>query len=583
MRVLLAAVNAKYIHSNLGVYSLKAYGESRVPGLQAEIGEYTINHRMDLVLQDIYLKKPDFIGFSCYIWNIRYVEQLAEDLCRLLPGVSIWLGGPEVSYRAEELLKAWPWAEGVMVGEGEKTFAELMAALGAGEEGAGKAAGGGNASCREAALENVRGIVFRRQDGTIGKTRPQELLSMDEIPFSYGDLKGFENRIIYYESSRGCPFSCSYCLSSIDKTVRFRSLDLVKRELDLFLEKKVPQVKFVDRTFNCKKSHSMAVWRHILEHDNGVTNFHFEISADLLDEEELELLGQMRPGLVQLEIGVQSTNPDTIREIRRKTDLEKLEAAVRKINGFHNIHQHLDLIAGLPWEDYGSFHRSFDDVYRMEPDQLQLGFLKVLSGSYMAEAAGNYDLIWSSCPPYEVLSTRWLPYEDMIRLKGVEEMVEVYYNSRQFTVTMKALAEEFGSPFVLFEKLARYYEENGLGGISHSRLTRYEILYRFILENGLERRETVGESYRDRLMQDLYLRENAKSRPSFAPDPGRYKELLRPFFGDRTRRKNVHAEVLEDGRILIFDYERRDPLTNNAAVETVGRVEENRIASANRE
>ena len=583
MRVLLAAVNAKYIHSNLGVYSLKAYGESRVPGLQAEIGEYTINHRMDLVLQDIYLKKPDFIGFSCYIWNIRYVEQLAEDLCRLLPGVSIWLGGPEVSYRAEELLKAWPWAEGVMVGEGEKTFAELMAALGAGEEGAGKAAGGGNASCREAALENVRGIVFRRQDGTIGKTRPQELLSMDEIPFSYGDLKGFENRIIYYESSRGCPFSCSYCLSSIDKTVRFRSLDLVKRELDLFLEKKVPQVKFVDRTFNCKKSHSMAVWRHILEHDNGVTNFHFEISADLLDEEELELLGQMRPGLVQLEIGVQSTNPDTIREIRRKTDLEKLEAAVRKINGFHNIHQHLDLIAGLPWEDYSSFHRSFDDVYRMEPDQLQLGFLKVLSGSYMAEAAGNYDLIWSSCPPYEVLSTRWLPYEDMIRLKGVEEMVEVYYNSRQFTVTMKALAEEFGSPFVLFEKLARYYEENGLGGISHSRLTRYEILYRFILENGLERRETVGESYRDRLMQDLYLRENAKSRPSFAPDPGRYKELLRPFFGDRTRRKNVHAEVLEDGRILIFDYERRDPLTNNAAVETVGRVEENRIASANRE
>ena len=583
MRVLLAAVNAKYIHSNLGVYSLKAYGESRVPGLQAEIGEYTINHRMDLVLQDIYLKKPDFIGFSCYIWNIRYVEQLAEDLCRLLPGVSIWLGGPEVSYRAEELLKAWPWAEGVMVGEGEKTFAELMAALGAGEEGAGKAAGGGNASCREAALENVRGIVFRRQDGTIGKTRPQELLSMDEIPFSYGDLKGFENRIIYYESSRGCPFSCSYCLSSIDKTVRFRSLDLVKRELDLFLEKKVPQVKFVDRTFNCKKSHSMAVWRHILKHDNGVTNFHFEISADLLDEEELELLGQMRPGLVQLEIGVQSTNPDTIREIRRKTDLEKLEAAVRRINGFHNIHQHLDLIAGLPWEDYSSFHRSFDDVYRMEPDQLQLGFLKVLSGSYMAEAAGNYDLIWSSCPPYEVLSTRWLPYEDMIRLKGVEEMVEVYYNSRQFTVTMKALAEEFGSPFVLFEKLARYYEENGLGGISHSRLTRYEILYRFILENGLERRETVGESYRDRLMQDLYLRENAKSRPSFAPDPGRYKELLRPFFGDRTRRKNVHAEVLEDGRILIFDYERRDPLTNNAAVETVGRVEENRIASANRE
>lgn len=592
MKVLLAAVNAKYIHSNLGVYSLKAYGENRVPGLKAEIGEYTINHRMDLVLQDIYLKKPDFIGFSCYIWNIKYVEELAEDLSRLLPKTRIWLGGPEASYRAEELLRLHPWAEGVMVGEGEKTFAELMTALGAGENGraaepgagreeengwekdsraAGHDAGREEESGRgKSPLEQVRGIVFRREDGAIVRTRPQEILDMDEIPFSYGDLDGFENRIIYYESSRGCPFSCSYCLSSIDKSVRFRSLWLVEDELGRFLEKKVPQVKFVDRTFNCRKSHSMAVWKYISEHDNGVTNFHFEISADLLDEEELALLGQMRPGLVQLEIGVQSTNPDTIREIRRKMDLKKLEAAVRTVNGFHNIHQHLDLIAGLPWEDYDSFHRSFDDVYRMEPDQLQLGFLKVLSGSYMAEAAESYGLIWSSSPPYEVLSTKWLPYEDVIRLKGVEEMVEVYYNSRQFTVTMETLAEELGSPFVLFERLARYYEEKGLMGMSHSRLARYEILYRFILENGLEKTGADGICYRDRLMKDLYLRENAKSRPFFAPDLSRYKEELRPFYGSRERRKNIHAEVLGNGAVLVFDYEKRDPLTHNASVETAG-------------
>lgn len=571
MRVLLAAINAKYIHSNLGVYSLKAYGESRVPGLQAEIGEYTINHRMDLVLQDLYLKKPDFLGFSCYIWNIKYVEELAEDLSRLLPETKIWLGGPEASYRAEELLRAHPWAEGVMVGEGEKTFAQLMEALGAGSA---KESGQPDTAPESSGLEKVRGIVFRRKDGSIVRTRPQEVLDMDEIPFSYGNLDGFENRIIYYESSRGCPFSCSYCLSSIDKRVRFRSLDLVERELDCFLEKKVPQVKFVDRTFNCRKSHTMAVWRYISEHDNGVTNFHFEISADLLDEEELELLGRMRPGLVQLEIGVQSTNPDTIREIRRKTDLKKLEAAVRRINGYHNIHQHLDLIAGLPWEDYDSFRRSFDDVYRMEPDQLQLGFLKVLSGSHMAEAAADYGLICSSSPPYEVLSTRWLPYEDVIRLKGVEEMVEVYYNSRQFTVTMETLAEEFGSPFALFERLACYYEKNGLGGISHSRLARYEILYRFILENHLEKTGADGISYKDRLMKDLYLRENAKSRPSFAPDLSRYKEQLRPFYGNREKRKNIHAEVLGNGEILLFDYEKRDPLTYNAAVETAGWLEE---------
>ena len=547
MKVLLAAVNAKYIHSNLGVYSLKAYGESRVPGLAVEIGEYTINHRMDLVLQDIYLKKPEFLGFSCYIWNISQVEELAEDLSKLLPGVRIWLGGPEASYRAEELLKAHPWAEGVMAGEGEETFACLMRAMERGED-----------------LSGVDGILYRNSQGELVRTPPRAPMCMDEIPFAYGDLKGFENRIIYYESSRGCPFSCSYCLSSIDKSVRFRSLELVRRELDFFLEKKVPQVKFVDRTFNCRKSHTMAVWSHILDHDNGVTNFHFEISAALLDEEEIRLLNRMRPGLVQLEIGVQSTNPETIREIRRKMDLERLEAAVDAVRRGNNVHQHLDLIAGLPWEDYGSFARSFDRVYGMKPDQLQLGFLKVLRGSYMAEAAGEYGLIARSCPPYEVLSTRWLPYEDVIRLKGIEEMVEVYYNSRQFTETLGVLAEEWGSPFALFENLARYYVEKGLLGISHSRLARYEILYRFLGEAGLDL-----EKYRDLLMVDLYLRENAKSRPSFAPDPGSFKGRLREIPELRGRGKMVHGEILGDGRILLFDYERRDPLTGNAAVKEI--------------
>lgn len=434
-----------------------------------------------------------------------------------------------------------------MAGEGEETFACLMRAMERGED-----------------LSGVDGILYRNSQGELVRTPPRAPMCMDEIPFAYGDLKGFENRIIYYESSRGCPFSCSYCLSSIDKSVRFRSLELVRRELDFFLEKKVPQVKFVDRTFNCRKSHTMAVWSHILDHDNGVTNFHFEISADLLDEEEIRLLNRMRPGLVQLEIGVQSTNPETIREIRRKMDLERLEAAVDAVRRGNNVHQHLDLIAGLPWEDYGSFARSFDRVYRMKPDQLQLGFLKVLRGSYMAEAAGEYGLIARSCPPYEVLSTRWLPHEDVIRLKGIEEMVEVYYNSRQFTETLGVLAEEWGSPFALFESLARYYGEKGLFGISHSRLARYEILYRFLGEAGLDL-----EKYRDLLMVDLYLRENAKSRPSFAPDPGSFKGRLREIPELRGRGKMVHGEILGDGRILLFDYERRDSLTGNAAVKEI--------------
>ncbi len=551
MKFLLAAVNAKYIHSNLGVYCLKAYGQKRIPGLKAEIGEYTINQQTDQILQDIYLRKPDFLGFSCYIWNISCILELGRDLSRLLPNTEIWLGGPEVSYRAEELMEKEPWIRGVMAGEGEATFAELAAVL---EE--------------KGSLEPVRGIVWRKGDAVV-RNKPREPISMDEIPFCYEDLEGFEHRIVYYESSRGCPFSCSYCLSSIDKSVRFRSLDRVKKELDFFLERRVPQVKFIDRTFNCRKSHSMAVWTHILEHDNGVTNFHFEISADLLDEEELALLGKMRPGLVQLEIGVQSTNLRTLEEIRRKTDLERLKRSVDTINGFHNIHQHLDLIAGLPFEDYDSFRRSFDQVYRMKPEQLQLGFLKVLSGSHMEEAAAEYGLVWRSCPPYEVMRTSWLSYGDLIRLKGVENMVEVYYNSGQFTETMPELAEEFPGPFECFRELWEYYERNGLSGLSHSRLSRYEILYRFIQEKGLDENK-----YRDLLIIDLYLRENAKSRPFFAPDLRQYKEELRQFYEGRESRQNRHAEVLGDGRILVFDYGKRDPLTGNAAVRTAGQLKE---------
>lgn len=554
MNILLAAINAKYIHSNLGIYTLKAYGESRMPGLSVEIGEYTINHRMDTILQDIYERKPDFLGFSCYIWNIEYVMGLVKDISHLLPGTRIWLGGPEVSFRAREILEQEPGVEGVMIGEGEETFGEVLSACSG-----------------TLPWEEVKGIAFRRE-GEIFFTGERGVISMDQIPFPYQNLEGFENRIIYYETSRGCPFSCSYCLSSIDKSVRFRSLELVYKELEFFLERKVPQVKFIDRTFNCKKSHSMAIWKYILEHDNGVTNFHFEITADLLDEEELELLSRMRPGLVQLEIGVQTTNPRTIEEIRRKMDLSRLSQVVKQINQGNNVHQHLDLIAGLPYENYDSFHQSFDDVYHMEPEQLQLGFLKVLQGSYMAQMADSYGLIYQSAPPYEVLSTRWLPYEDVIRLKGIEDMVEVYYNSHQFTYTVKELGEEWGSPFTMFEKLASYYRDQGLSGISHSRLARYEIMFRFVENQGLD-----VEKYRDLLMYDLYLRENVKSRPSFAPDMSPYREELKPYRSTSEQKRHLHGEVMGDGRIVLFDYEKRDPLTYNAQATVVGYAGKGRV------
>lgn len=413
MKFLLAAVNAKYIHSNLGIYSLNKYAQEKLetrraqgeafPGIQIEMGEYTINQQMDLVLQDIYRRSPDVAGFSCYIWNILYVKELVRDLKKVMPQLTIWLGGPEVSYNGEEMLRELPEVTGVMAGEGEETFFRLVESCGMSFMESKEAGKRWNHSRLEELLKDRPGFIFRKSDGTISAGAPAPLMELSRIPFSYGSLEGLAHRIIYYESSRGCPFSCSYCLSSIDKTVRFRDLDMVKKELSFFLEKRVPQVKFVDRTFNCRKSHAMEIWKFILEHDNGVTNFHFEISADLLDEEELALLKQMRPGLIQLEIGVQTTNPEAIREIRRRMDLEKLERNVHAVNSFRNIHQHLDLIAGLPYEGYESFRKSFNDVYRMEPEQLQLGFLKVLKGSYMEEMAGEYGLLYKSQPPYEAL------------------------------------------------------------------------------------------------------------------------------------------------------------------------------------
>ena len=620
MKFLLAAINAKYIHSNPGVYSLRAFARTKIPGADIEIGEYTINHQMDLILQDIYRRKPDFIGFSCYIWNISYIIEIVRDVKKVLPEAEIWLGGPEVSYDAKKVLTREPDVRGIMRGEGELTFTELVRAYlqrektsvpdgytgesfrgQAKEETSGCAentrmpenAEGENAHSDRLDLSQIPGITYRAANGEIEEHGPQRLLSLDEIPFYYDDMAGFENRIVYYESSRGCPFSCSYCLSSIDKTVRFRSLDLVLPELQFFLDHKVPQVKFVDRTFNCKREHTLGIWRYLVEHDNGITNFHFEVSADIFDEEELELIGKMRPGLIQLEIGVQSTNPDTIREIHRHMDLVKLKRAVDRVYDYRNTHQHLDLIAGLPYENYESFMRSFDDVYRMRPDQLQMGFLKVLKGSYMEEQVAAYDLKYRGIPPYEVLSTKWLPYSDVIRLKGVEDMVEVYYNSGQFPATMKLLEKRFQRPSEIFVNLAEYYEKNGLTGISHSRLARYEILYRFLEEDMREEErdhvtaakvpETGQPSladFRDSLMYDLYVRENIKSRPSFASDQSPYKKEVREFFmaeeenpkwltdyagfDSRQMAKMAHLEHMEDGTFVLFDYKKRDPLSGNA-------------------
>lgn len=568
MNIVLTAINAKYIHSNLAVYSLRAYAKAYKDEIM--IAEYTINQQSDDILTDLYKRKPDVLCFSCYIWNLTYVEELVREVKKIFPHLPIWLGGPEVSYDAKDVLQRLPEVTGVMFGEGEATFLELVEFY----------------HGKKSSIAQIEGIAYRADSGEIVENAWRKTIDLSTVPFVYHDMADFKNKIIYYESSRGCPFSCSYCLSSVDKCLRFRDVELVKKELQFFIDAEVPQVKFVDRTFNCNHKHAMEIWRYLVEHDKGITNFHFEVAADLLNEEEIQLIETMRPGLIQLEIGVQSTNEKTIREIKRTMKFSEVARIVNRINQGGNVHQHLDLIAGLPYEGLESFKKSFDDVYRLHPEQLQLGFLKVLKGSYMEEMKETYGLVYKSRPPYEVLYTNWLSYEEVLQLKLVEEMVEVYYNSGQFTYTLRRLEQEFSSPFELYLALGEYYEKHELHLMSHSRITRYEILLGFI-------RSLVNldeKLYKELLTFDLYLRENVKNRPDFAGEYKVEKEKLNDFYDieaqehkflkgyegydKRQLRKMTHIEkfcfdVMDSCEpcelLVLFDYENRNRLTHQAS------------------
>ena len=594
MKFLLAALNAKYIHSNPAIYSLRAYAAAKSPEAEREVelAEYTINQKPEDILADLYGRKPDVVGFSCYIWNWRMVRKLVRELHKILPDLPIWLGGPEVSFRAEEIAREEGAVTGIMTGEGEETFSQVLEYYREKENGAGRKiqmqiAAFWPGAAETSGLHSIAGLVFRDSvSGEIVKTGARMLTDLNAIPFFYRDMTDFENRIVYYESSRGCPFNCSYCLSSVDKTLRLRDLELVKKELQFFLDRKVEQVKFIDRTFNCNHRHAQEIWNYILEHDNGVTNFHFEIAADLLDGAELSLLSKMRPGLVQLEIGVQSINPRTLRAVRRYANLERLRHTVVRIHAEHNIHVHLDLIAGLPEEDMASFARSFDAVYTMRPQQLQLGFLKLLKGSYLEETADVWGIVAQSEPPYEVLYTKWLSYDDIIRLKRVEEMVELYYNSGQFTRVLPLLELHFKSPFALFSALADYYEKKGYRRNSPSREYRYQVLLDFAEQAD----PTHAQLYRELLVYDLYLRENVKSRPAFAGEGTDAGKLAARFaHGEKLPRSQFHIELFtwpvdrqawelaelfdrcsregkvpEEKTAIFFDYRQRSPLDYNA-------------------
>lgn len=600
MKILLTAINAKYIHSNLAVYSLQAYAEAH--GHKIERAEYTINNQLDDILEKIYRQRPDVLIFSCYIWNIEFVKELTAEFHKLRPEVPIWVGGPEVSFETERFLKENPAITGIMMGEGEQTLTELCDYFEQCEQEAqlltenGENAQKGTeraetdnekkasplAELQENLLEKIDGISYRRADGSVAIHPLRSLLPMDELPFCYANLQDFEHRIIYYESSRGCPFSCSYCLSSVDKKLRFRSLPLVYRELQFFIDAKVPQVKFVDRTFNCRHEHAMGIWNYIKEHDNGITNFHFEISADLLREDELELISDMRPGLIQLEIGVQSTNGATIREIHRTMRLEDVYRAVNRVKAGKNIHQHLDLIAGLPFEDYERFQQSFDDIYALHPQQLQLGFLKVLKGSYMYEHASEYGLIYRTKPPYEVLASKWVSYDEMLEIRLVEEMLELHYNSGQFLTYLAVLEQRYASAFQMFLDMGHFYRSHGYLDCSHNRVRRTEIVLEFAESVDAGHRA----AYEEALIFDLYKIEKSKSRPIWARDLALEKKKTSAYLrAHGLEKKYCHLEKFnwldargtlrqkEQPMWLLFDYEVRDPLTNEAAFTEISEAE----------
>ena len=652
MRFLLCGINAKYIHSNLAIFSLKAYADrKKIPGAEIILKEYTINNYVEDILQDLYEEKADVVIFSCYIWNISFVRELAAELKKVSPDVKIWAGGPEVSYAANKFLMENPTFDLIMQGEGEEVFSELIRLTveekcrikDVYKQSESKKVLSGIVEKRYSIerkqavkeekdiedkhfagednvyptnyidmskLQKLQGIAvwdfsgeaaLGNAESNIGNktkiinTGFATLMNMDTIPFVYEDFHLFEHKILYYETSRGCPFCCSYCLSSVDKTVRFRSLPIVKKELDAFLEAKVPQVKFVDRTFNCNRQRAIDIWSYLVEHDNGITNFHFEISSDLLGQEELELFAKMRPGLIQLEIGVQSTNGETVDAIHRHMDLDKLFHYVDSVHELGNIHQHLDLIAGLPYENYERFGCSFDDLYAHEPDQLQLGFLKVLKGTMMEEEVKKYSILYRNQPPYEVLGTKWLSYDEIILLKGVEELVELYYNSGQYTLTLKYAVPFFESPFRFYEMFSAWYRGKGYHKLNHNRLEKYNILREFL-------REHIDENEWDTLdeimLYDMYLRENVKGRPAWAKDTAQYKKEWKALYreqGEKLFPEDVqagiydskraanqsHIEVFEinikkfeqSGQVekkqvfCLFDYSRRNPL--NRAARTV--------------
>ena len=547
-KILLAAVNASYVHSNPAVYALRrsayAFAENSSSVFpQIDIAEYTINDRYEDILFDLIGKNADAIGMSVYIWNAQICLSLLEDLRRLHPSgeIVLFAGGPEAATHPEAYLDSCDF---VLTGEGETSFARLCAAL-AGTAGKMCCETGSQTLSGTSLAESLPGAVFRKEGKVCCSSAGSSVPEMEDLPFLYDGTEDFSNRIVYYESSRGCPFRCTYCLSSVAAPVRFRSLETVKKELQFFLDRNVSLVKFVDRTFNANASRAREIWTYIRDHDNQTTCFHFEIGADLLHEEDLALLRTLRPGLIQLEIGIQSANPETLAAIRRTADNGKIFRAVRTLAENQNMALHTDLIAGLPYEDYTSFANSFNQVYALRAHQFQLGFLKVLAGTEMKLHEADYGLISSSRPPYTVIATRWLTAAETDRLRGIADMVDIFWNSGLFRHALPYLEKKFDSAFTMYEALLKYYRRE-MGRKSLSPRARGDFLAAFA-RTAARRDPSPPEMFSQEMFEELLRFDN---RLHFHPS--------RRMAAEETFRFSETARIR-------FDYSHIHPVTREAA------------------
>ncbi|MBP3929715.1 MAG: B12-binding domain-containing radical SAM protein [Peptostreptococcaceae bacterium] len=497
MKILLTTLNSKFIHTNLAIRYLKHFVKD-INDIEVDIREYTINNELDYILKDINKNSYDVILFSTYIWNVNDIVKLCHNLKKINPNVKIALGGPEVTYDSENSMNTHDFVDYILYGEGELVFKDFVKYLKG-----------------EINIEEVKGLVYR-ENGKVIKNKPMELLqNLDLIPSPYEniDKSEYENRIVYYETSRGCPFNCQYCLSSTIQGLRYFSIDRVKKDLKALIDARVSQIKFIDRTFNANKKFAMEIMQFLMENDNDYTTYHFEVTAHLLTDDMLDFLSKCKEGLFQFEIGVQSTNDKVLEAVGRRDDFKKLSYVVQKIATFRNIHQHLDLIAGLPYEDYKSFEKSFNDVFNLGIEHLQLGFLKMIKGTGVRNEADKHEYRYKDYPPYEILYNKYISYDEIIKLKDIEEILEKYYNSKNFVLSMKYIIQNYykQSPFKFFEDFATYFDENGYFDASQGKNQLYKILLDFYVEKV----NTNIELFKEILKYDYISLGKTSNVPSF--------------------------------------------------------------------